>query len=64
MQRLVDSAKVYRMEIPFTRDELLKGMLETVGHNGAWPCYIRPIVFRGYGDAASTRCNVPSKLTS
>ena len=31
MQRLLDSAKVYRMEIPFTRDELLKGMLETVG---------------------------------
>ncbi len=51
IQRLIDSAKVYRMDIPFTRDELVKGMLETVGHNGAWPCYVRPVVFRGYGDA-------------
>src|SRR5256714_4039906 len=59
MQRLVDSAKVYRMEIPFTRDELLKGMLETVGHNGAWPCYIRPIVFRGYGDAGVNPLQCP-----
>src|SRR5947199_5826448 len=47
MQRLGDSAKGYRMDIPFTRDELLKGMLETVVHNGSWPSYIRPIVFRG-----------------
>ena len=59
MQRLVDSAKVYRMDIPFTRDELLKGMLETVGHNGAWPCYIRPIVFRGYGDAGVNPLQCP-----
>jgi branched-chain amino acid aminotransferase len=47
------------MEIPFTRDELLKGMLETVGHNGAWPCYIRPIVFRGYGDAGVNPLHCP-----
>ena len=51
MQRLVDSAKVYRMDIPFTRDELVRAMVETIAHNGAWPCYIRPVVFRGYGDA-------------
>jgi branched-chain amino acid aminotransferase len=59
MQRLVDSAKVYRMEIPFTREELIKAMLETVGHNGAWPCYIRPIVFRGYGDAGVNPLHCP-----
>jgi branched-chain amino acid aminotransferase len=29
----------------FTRDQLVKGMLETVSHNGAWPCYVRPIIF-------------------
>ena len=28
-----------------------QAMVETVGHNGAWPCYIRPMVFRGYGEA-------------
>ena len=59
MQRLVDSAKVYRMDVPFTRDELVRAMLETVGHNGAWPCYIRPIIFRGYGDAGVNPLNCP-----
>ena len=51
IQRLIDSAKVYRMDVPFTRDEIMQGMLETVGQNGVWPCYVRPIIFRGYGDA-------------
>ena len=51
IQRLLDSAKVYRIDVPFSRDEIVKGMLETVGSNGAWPCYVRPIVLRGYGEA-------------
>jgi branched-chain amino acid aminotransferase len=59
IQRLVDSAKVYRMDIPFTRDELVSGMLETVSHNGVWPCYVRPVVFRGYGDAGVNPLHCP-----
>src|SRR5215469_2935409 len=59
MQRLVDSAKVYRMDLAFTRDELVRGMVETIAHNGAWPCYIRPVVIRGYGDAGVNPLNCP-----
>ncbi|HEY7353448.1 MAG TPA: branched-chain amino acid transaminase [Terriglobales bacterium] len=62
MQRLLDSAKVYRMEIGFTRDELVSAMLELVGANNAWPCYIRPIVFRGYGDAGVSPMNCPVEV--
>src|SRR3954465_5152124 len=62
MQRLVDSAKVYRMDLPFTRDELVSAMLETVGPNGAWPCYIRPVGFRGYGDAGVNPLNCPIEV--
>ena len=62
MQRLVDSAKVYRMDIPFTRDELVRAMVETIAHNGAWPCYIRPVVFRGYGDAGVNPLNCPVEV--
>lgn len=62
IQRLLDSAKVYRMEVPFTRDELVKAMLETVGHNGAWPCYIRPIVLRGYGEAGVSPMSSPIEV--
>jgi branched-chain amino acid aminotransferase len=62
MQRLLDSAKVYRMDLPFTRDEMVSAMVETVGHNGAWPCYIRPVAFRGYGDAGVNPLNCPIEV--
>ncbi|NBB84738.1 MAG: branched-chain amino acid transaminase [Bacteroidetes bacterium] len=49
MQRLVDSAKIYRMEIPYTLDELAEASLETIRQSGLPSCYIRPVVFRGQG---------------
>jgi branched-chain amino acid aminotransferase len=51
MQRLIDSSKIYRIEVPFSREELVSAMTELIGMNGAWPCYVRPIVLRGYGEA-------------
>jgi branched-chain amino acid aminotransferase len=62
IQRLVDSAKVYRIDVPFTRDEIIKGMLEMVGHNGLWPCYVRPIILRGYGEAGVNPFNSPTEV--
>ena len=62
MQRLLDSAKVYRIDVDFTREQIVKGMLETVGHNGAWPCYVRPIVLRGYGEAGVNPFNSPTEV--
>jgi branched-chain amino acid aminotransferase len=62
IQRLLDSAKVYRIDIPFTRDEIVAGMLETVGHNGVWPCYVRPVVLRGYGEAGVNPFNSPTEV--
>jgi branched-chain amino acid aminotransferase len=49
MQRLLDSAKIYRMDVEYSREELVAAMAEVVKNNGVWPCYIRPIIFRGYG---------------
>jgi len=49
MQRLINSGKIYRMEVPYSREELVAGMVELVRANGVSPCYIRPIVLRGYG---------------
>jgi branched-chain amino acid aminotransferase len=51
MQRLLDSAKIYRMDVSYTRDQLVNAMLELVGANQVSPCYIRPLVLRGYGEA-------------
>jgi branched-chain amino acid aminotransferase len=50
MQRLLDSAKIYRIVVPYTLDELCAAVVDTVEANGVAPCYIRPIVLRGYGE--------------
>jgi branched-chain amino acid aminotransferase len=49
-RRLLDSAKIYRMTVPFSIDQLTAGMVEVVAENKLSSCYIRPIVLRGYGD--------------
>ncbi|HEX3941531.1 MAG TPA: branched-chain amino acid transaminase [Acidobacteriaceae bacterium] len=50
MQRLIDSAKIYRMPMPYSLDQLSNAVVELVESNGVAPCYIRPIAFRGYGE--------------
>jgi branched-chain amino acid aminotransferase len=49
-RRLVDSAKIYRMDVPYSVEELTTAMVETIRTNNLKSCYIRPIVLRGYGD--------------
>lgn len=49
MQRLLDSAKVHRMEVPYDLDELNQAAVDTIEHSGLSACYIRPVVFRGTG---------------
>jgi branched-chain amino acid aminotransferase len=50
MQRLIDSAKIYRMTLPYTLDELCAAVVDVIENNGVAPCYIRPIALRGYGE--------------
>jgi len=50
MQRLLDSAKIYRMPLPYTAEELSTAVVDVIEANGVAPCYIRPIAFRGYGE--------------
>jgi len=46
MQRLLNSAKIYRMDHPWTLDQLTEGAIELVRRSGMDQCYIRPILFR------------------
>jgi branched-chain amino acid aminotransferase len=62
IQRLLDSAKVYRIPVDFTRDEIIRGMVELVGNNSVWPCYVRPVIFRGYGEAGVNPFNSPVEV--
>jgi branched-chain amino acid aminotransferase len=49
IQRLSDSAKIYRMDVSWTVDELSGACIDTVKKSGFGACYIRPVVFRGFG---------------
>ena len=50
MQRFIDSARIYRMPIAFSLDQLCDAVVSVVEANGVAPCYIRPVAFRGYGE--------------
>src|SRR5213594_2005469 len=50
VRRLFRSAHVYHMEIPFSPDEIAEAIRLTVRDNGLKACYIRPLVYRGYGE--------------
>ena len=62
MQRLLDSAKIYRIDVDFSRDQLIEGMSALVAANKAWPCYIRPIILRGYGEAGVNPLGSPTEV--
>lgn len=49
MQRLVNSAGIYRMEMPYTPEQWGAAALETLQTNGVQEAYIRPLILRGYG---------------
>jgi branched-chain amino acid aminotransferase len=49
VDRLIKSAELYYMPLPYTREQLRQATLETVARNNMRECYIRPIAFRGYG---------------
>jgi branched-chain amino acid aminotransferase len=47
-RRLYDSAKIYRMDIPFTPEEFKQACIDTVAANEFEDCYLRPLVYRGF----------------
>ncbi|MDR3222904.1 MAG: branched-chain amino acid transaminase [Methanobrevibacter sp.] len=49
VQRLFESMKIYRMDIPYTQNEISNAIKETMILNNLKECYIRPIIYRGYG---------------
>ncbi len=49
LDRLWASCRIYRMEIPYSRAVIRQAILDTIKANGYNECYIRPIVWRGWG---------------
>jgi branched-chain amino acid aminotransferase len=50
VRRLFDSCRIYRMEPPFTPDQLFEACRTVVRENGLTNAYIRPLIWRGYGE--------------
>ncbi|MFQ6099734.1 MAG: branched-chain amino acid transaminase [Anaerolineae bacterium] len=48
LDRMWDSCKIYRLGLPYTRQEIHQAVLDTIRANGHTACYIRPVVFRGW----------------
>ena len=48
--RLFNSARIFMIDVPFTPEQLVAATKETVRVNGLDSCYIRPIVYLGYGE--------------
>lgn len=49
VERLFRSSQLYYMDVPYDREQIRQATLELIGRNGLSSCYIRPLVFRGYG---------------
>ncbi|UCD64937.1 MAG: branched-chain amino acid transaminase [Candidatus Zixiibacteriota bacterium] len=48
-QRLKNSGKIYRMDIPYSMEEIDQAILDLIGVNKLDACYVRPVAYRGYG---------------
>ncbi|MCL4475795.1 MAG: branched-chain amino acid transaminase [Nitrospirae bacterium] len=49
VERLFSSAHIFLMKIPFTEKEIMEAIIKTVAVNKIKECYIRPLVYIGYG---------------
>lgn len=62
LKRLENSCKVYRMDIPYTREQLTRAVCDTIGVNELDTCYIRPLIFRGFGSPGINPLPLPVEV--
>jgi branched-chain amino acid aminotransferase len=62
LQRLLDSCKLYRMDVKYSIDELVAAACELVDRNNVDACYIRPMVIRGYGASGMVPFDSPVEV--
>lgn len=63
IKRLFRSAKIYRMDLPYTVEKLVEAVKETIKANELKSCYIRPIAFRGYGEMGLYPMKAPVEVS-
>jgi branched-chain amino acid aminotransferase len=63
LDRLKKSAELYYMDLPYSLEELRAATKELIARNGLRSCYIRPLVFRGYGTMGLFPLDAPVDVT-
>jgi branched-chain amino acid aminotransferase len=63
VRRLFRSSHIYVMEVPYSPDEIAEAIKDTVRANGLSACYIRPLIFRGYGEMGLNPLLAPVNVT-
>jgi len=63
VERLFNSAKIYRMEIPFSREQVARAICELIDVNDLDAAYIRPVVYRGYKELGVDPRSCPVDVT-
>jgi branched-chain amino acid aminotransferase len=62
VNRLFNSAKIFMIEVPFSRAQLVEAVKQTVVANKLEECYIRPLVYLGYGEMGLLTLNCDVKV--
>ena len=62
LRRLYDSSKMYRAEIPYTMEQSVAAVMDTIRANKMKSCYIRPLAYRGYGEVGVYPMGCPVDL--
>ena len=60
--RIFNSAKIYRMTIPFAKEQINSACVELIKKNGLKEAYIRPLAYRGYNELGVNPFNCPVKF--
>jgi branched-chain amino acid aminotransferase len=63
VRRLFRSSLLYHIEVPFSPDEIAQAIKDTVRANGLSSCYIRPVVYHGYGEMGLNPLHAPVNTT-
>jgi branched-chain amino acid aminotransferase len=63
VRRLINSAKIFRAELPYSHEEICEAIKDTIKINNLDACYIRPIAYRGYDDIGVNPLNNPVELS-
>jgi branched-chain amino acid aminotransferase len=62
IERLAYSAKIYRMKLPFSTEQIERACIDTVATNRLAECYVRPLVWRGYAHVGVNPIGTPIEI--